>query len=54
MDLISELFGSFKGQLSFAIVVFMIGMGVYIGRMAIKQIHKEEDAPEAPKSKTSN
>jgi uncharacterized membrane protein len=43
MELISELLGSFKGQLSLAVVVFMIGMGVYIGRMAIKQIHKEEE-----------
>ena len=54
MDLIGELFGSLKGQLSFAIVVFMIGMGVYIGRMAIQQIHKEEDESEAAKSKQSN
>ena len=42
MTLLNELLGSTEGQLSLAVLVFMIGMGIFFARMFLKNI--KEDA----------
>ena len=38
MVLFKELFGTFPGQLSFAVILFIIGMAIFFVRMFLKKI----------------
>jgi hypothetical protein len=42
MEIWKELLGSFEGQLSLAVILFMIVMVVYFARMFIKNAMNEE------------
>ncbi len=37
MKMLVELFGSFAGQLSLAVILFMIGMVIFFARLFIKK-----------------
>jgi len=50
MGALSELFTSFEGQLSLAVVVFAIGMGVYCSRMFISKMNSAEQEQAKKKS----
>ena len=41
MGAVSELFTSFEGQLSLAVVIFVIGMAGYCTHMFISKMHSE-------------
>ena len=42
MGALSELFTSEEGLLSLAVIVFMLGMGVYFVRMFITKMNNDE------------
>ena len=42
MALLNELFGSFEGQLSFLVLLTVIGMAVFFVRMFIKKMDNKE------------
>jgi len=37
MKILTELFGSFAGQLSLTVILFMIGMAIFFVRLFIKK-----------------
>lgn len=43
MKMLVELFGSFAGQLSLAVILFMIGMVIFFARLFIKKSAKGGD-----------
>ncbi len=43
MALLNELLGSFEGQLSLAVLIFILAMAVFFIRMFLKNI--EQDTP---------
>jgi hypothetical protein len=56
MGALIELFTSFEGQLSLAVVIFVIGMAGYCGHMFISKMNSEgieEDKKKAEISKMS-
>ncbi|MCO7226288.1 DUF3149 domain-containing protein [Pleionea sp. CnH1-48] len=43
MEVWKELFGTFEGLLSLAVIIFMLGMFVYFGIMAYKNIKADTE-----------
>jgi uncharacterized BrkB/YihY/UPF0761 family membrane protein len=44
MDLFIRIFDSYVGLLSFGVILFMLGMGVWFYRFFMKKIEQEDNA----------
>ena len=44
MPLLKELFGTTEGLFSFGVIVFVLVIAIYIGRMAIQKMNQEPPA----------